>query len=104
MKDGVVWMGGHLGNLSTIMAYIKSHYDHVVLISHLVELKDQADYSINIERRKEIVDGKEYEYSYVNNTATSKSGSSGSKSGSKTSGSKTAATKKSGSKSGHKNQ
>ena len=47
----------NLNNVSIIMAYIKSQYEHVIIISHLEELKSQADYIINIE--------KENGYSYI---------------------------------------
>lgn len=46
----------NLNNIETIMNYIKSQYDHVILISHLEELRNQSDYVINIDRRK----GKSY--------------------------------------------
>lgn len=44
-------------DIPTIMSYIKNQYDHVIIISHLEELKHQSDYIINIDR----TDG----YSYV---------------------------------------
>ena len=37
-------------NISHIMDFIKTQYEHVIIISHLEELKNQADYIINIER------------------------------------------------------
>jgi DNA repair exonuclease SbcCD ATPase subunit len=46
----------NLNNIDTIMNYIKSQYDHVIIISHLEELRNQSDYVINIDRRK----GKSY--------------------------------------------
>jgi DNA repair exonuclease SbcCD ATPase subunit len=41
----------NLNNVGTIMNYIKSQYEHVIIISHLDELKNQADYSISIDRK-----------------------------------------------------
>ncbi len=41
----------NLGNIGTIMNYIKTQYEHVIVISHLEELKNQADYVINIEKK-----------------------------------------------------
>jgi DNA repair exonuclease SbcCD ATPase subunit len=41
----------NLGNISTIMNYIKTQYEHIIVISHLEELKNQADYVINIEKK-----------------------------------------------------
>ena len=40
----------NLGNIGTIINYIKSQYEHVIIISHLEELRNQADYIINIEK------------------------------------------------------
>lgn len=40
----------NLGNINTIMNYIKTQYEHVIIISHLDELKNQADYVININK------------------------------------------------------
>ena len=40
------------GNLTPIMNYIKMQYEHVIIISHLEELKNQADYVINIEKNQ----------------------------------------------------
>lgn len=37
-------------NIDIVMNYIKELYDHVIIISHLEELKSQSDYNINIER------------------------------------------------------
>lgn len=37
-------------DISAIMSYIKNQYDHVIIISHLEELKSQVDYIINIDR------------------------------------------------------
>lgn len=48
----------NLNNVSTIMNYLKMQYEHVIIISHLDELKNQADYIINI--------GKENDFSKVN--------------------------------------
>lgn len=41
----------NLSNVSTIMNYIKIHYEHVIIISHLDELKNQTDYVINIDKK-----------------------------------------------------
>ena len=46
------------------MQYIKLRFEHVIIISHLVELKNQPGHSINI-IRKNI--GQKNEHSYVNN-------------------------------------
>ncbi|XWV24687.1 putative DNA repair protein [Tupanvirus deep ocean] len=40
----------NLGNVGTIMNYIKTQYEHIIIISHLEELKNQADHVINIEK------------------------------------------------------
>lgn len=40
----------NLGNISSIMNYIKMQYDHVIIISHLDQLKNEADYVINIDK------------------------------------------------------
>jgi DNA repair exonuclease SbcCD ATPase subunit/DNA repair exonuclease SbcCD nuclease subunit len=40
----------NLNNIGTIMNYIKTQYEHVIIISHLEELKNQTDYIINIEK------------------------------------------------------
>jgi len=40
----------NLNNIDTILDYIKMQYEHVIIISHLEELKNQVDYSINIEK------------------------------------------------------
>lgn len=40
----------NLNNVGTIMNYIKTQYEHIIIISHLEELKNQADYVINIEK------------------------------------------------------
>lgn len=40
----------NLNNIGNIMAYIKSQYEHVIIISHIEELRGQADYVINIEK------------------------------------------------------
>ena len=47
----------NLGNVGAILNYIKTQYEHVIIISHLDALKDQVDYTININK----VDG----YSYI---------------------------------------
>ena len=44
-------------NVSAIMNYIKTQYEHIIIISHLEELKNEADYVINI-----AINGK---YSYI---------------------------------------
>ena len=41
----------NLNNVGTIMNYIKTQYEHIIIISHLEELKNQADYIINIEKK-----------------------------------------------------
>ena len=51
-------------DISEIMNRIKSLYDHVIIISHLEELKNQADYIINIDK----ID----DYSYVNTSCNTK--------------------------------
>ena len=40
----------NLNNIGSIINYIKMKYQHVIIISHLDELKTQADYVINIEK------------------------------------------------------
>lgn len=50
----------NLSNIDNIMTYIKNQFEHVIIISHLEELKNQADYIINITKNDE--------YSCVNNT------------------------------------
>lgn len=40
----------NLNNVGTIMDYIKTQYEHIIIISHLEELKNQADYVVNIEK------------------------------------------------------
>jgi DNA repair exonuclease SbcCD ATPase subunit len=37
-------------NITNVMSYIKNQYTHVIVISHLEEMKNQIDYTINIER------------------------------------------------------
>jgi DNA repair exonuclease SbcCD ATPase subunit len=49
----------NLNNIGVIMDYIRTQYEHVIIISHLEELKNQSDYIINIEKEKG--------YSYINN-------------------------------------
>lgn len=49
----------NLSNIDTILNYIKKQFDHVIIISHLEELKNQATYVINIDKRKG--------FSHVNN-------------------------------------
>ena len=41
----------NLNNIDSMMNYIRSQYEHVILISHLEELKHQSDYIINIEKQ-----------------------------------------------------
>lgn len=48
----------NLNNIDTILDYIKMQYEHVIIISHLEELKNQVDYSININKNRG--------FSYVN--------------------------------------
>lgn len=38
----------NLSNLDTIMTYIKNQFEHFIIISHLEELKNQAQHIINI--------------------------------------------------------
>ena len=40
----------NLGNVGTILNHVKNMYTHVFIISHLDELKSQADHIINIDR------------------------------------------------------
>ena len=47
----------NLNNISAIMSYIKMQYEHVIIISHAEELKNQTDYVINIEKNNK--------YSYI---------------------------------------
>ena len=54
----------NLSNIDNIILYIKNQFEHVIIISHLEELKSQSDYIINI-NRKNI--GQPSEYSQVNN-------------------------------------
>lgn len=42
----------NLNNINKIMDYIKNHHEHTIIISHIEELKSQAEYVINIEKRK----------------------------------------------------
>lgn len=48
----------NLGNIGAIMNYIKMQYEHVIIISHIDELKNQSDYVININKNNG--------YSYIN--------------------------------------
>lgn len=50
----------NMSNIDNIMNYIKQQYEHVIIISHLDDLKNQADYIINIDKKKG--------FSYINNT------------------------------------
>jgi len=54
----------NLSNIDNIMTYIKNQFEHVIIISHLEELKNQSEYIINIIKKN--IDQKN-EYSYVNN-------------------------------------
>lgn len=54
----------NLSNVDTIMMYIKNQFEHVIIISHLEELKGQAKYIINIDKQQN--------HSYVNNTNINK--------------------------------
>jgi len=38
-------------NLNSIMNYIKNQYEHVIIISHIEELKNQIDYIISIDKK-----------------------------------------------------
>ncbi|MEM0353995.1 MAG: metallophosphoesterase [Thermoplasmata archaeon] len=40
----------NLNNIGNIMNYLRIQYEHVIIISHLADLKAQIDYTINIER------------------------------------------------------
>lgn len=40
----------NLNNVGTIMNYIKMQYEHIIIISHLEEIKNQARYVISIDR------------------------------------------------------
>ena len=50
----------NLNNITPIMNYIKTQYEHIILISHLEEIQNQSDYVINIDKRKG--------YSYIQQT------------------------------------
>lgn len=39
-------------NLDPVMNYLKMQYDHIIIISHLEELRNHADYIININRKR----------------------------------------------------
>jgi DNA repair exonuclease SbcCD ATPase subunit len=52
-------------NVGAIMNYIKTHYEHVIIISHLDELKNQSDYIINIDKKNG--------YSYIDTSKQIKS-------------------------------
>ena len=49
----------NLSNVNMILDYIRERFDHVIIISHLDELKNGADYTINISKKNG--------HSYVNN-------------------------------------
>lgn len=49
----------NLGNVTQILNNIKLQYDNIILISHLDELKNQVDYTINIDKKDN--------FSFVNN-------------------------------------
>lgn len=53
----------NLANVDRIINYIKSQYEHIIVISHLEQLKNQADHIINIDKRKG--------YSYIKTQNTS---------------------------------
>jgi DNA repair exonuclease SbcCD ATPase subunit len=55
----------NLSNIDTIMAYIKNQFEHVIIISHLEELKSQSHHILNIIRTNI---NQKNEYSHVNNT------------------------------------
>jgi DNA repair exonuclease SbcCD ATPase subunit/DNA repair exonuclease SbcCD nuclease subunit len=40
----------HLANISKIMNFLRQEYDHVIIISHLEQLKAEADYIISISK------------------------------------------------------
>ena len=40
----------NLSNVGAILSRIKSHYDHLIIISHLEELKNEADYVVTINK------------------------------------------------------
>ena len=50
----------NLSNIDSILNYMKSQFDHVIIISHLEQLKNQVQYTIDINKRKG--------FSYVNNS------------------------------------
>ena len=52
----------NLGNVSVVMKFMKELYDHVIIISHLDELKEQADYALTIEKNKQ-------NFSHINNAS-----------------------------------
>ena len=54
----------NLNNVHQIMDYIKTQYEHVIVISHLDQLKNQSDYIINIDKKNG--------YSYINTTPYAK--------------------------------
>lgn len=54
----------NLSNVEPMINYLKSQYDHIILISHADDLKSQADYILNI--------SKERGYSYLNNSQSLK--------------------------------
>ncbi len=41
----------NLNNIESIINFIKQEFDHVIIITHIEQLKDQADYVINISRK-----------------------------------------------------
>lgn len=49
----------NLSNIDRTIAYLKNQFDHVIIISHIDQIKDQATYIINIDRENNI--------SHVNN-------------------------------------
>ena len=44
--------GDNLANIDNIMTYIKSQFEHVIIISHLDALKNQSDHIINITKKR----------------------------------------------------
>ena len=49
----------HLNNIDDFMNFMKMQYEHVIIISHLEQLKNQSKYDIHIEKRNT--------FSYINN-------------------------------------
>ncbi len=55
----------NLGNVDIIINFIKQYYDHVIIISHLEEMKQQCDYMITIDKIEP-----DFIFSYVNNQSS----------------------------------